>query len=101
MKLKIKELREEYRLTQNELAKKIDNAQRNVSNWESGVSEPDCETILKIAELFEITIDELFGRNFTYIDNAADEDIALVRSIKHLTAEQKSAIKSILTAFGK
>ncbi len=46
MKLKIRELREEYQLTQKELAQKISNVQRNVSNWENGTSEPDCETIL-------------------------------------------------------
>ncbi|MBQ7913830.1 MAG: helix-turn-helix transcriptional regulator, partial [Clostridia bacterium] len=62
MKLRIKELREELQLTQKELAEKIGNVQRNISNWESGASEPDCETILKLSEIFDVTIDELFGR---------------------------------------
>lgn len=66
MKLRIKELREEYSLTQKELAQKLSNVQRNVSNWENGASEPDCETILKIAELFGVSIDELFGRSFSH-----------------------------------
>ena len=62
MKLKIKELREEFGMTQKELANKLSNTQRNISNWENGVSEPDCETILKIADLFEVSLDELLQR---------------------------------------
>ncbi len=62
MTLRIREYREELQLSQSELAKRISNVQRNVSNWENGISEPDCATILKLAEIFEITIDELFGR---------------------------------------
>ena len=63
MILKIKELREEFAMTQTALAQKIGTTQRNVSNWENGTSEPDCETIVKIANLFEVSIDELFGRD--------------------------------------
>ncbi len=65
MQLKIKELREENGLTQKKLAELLGNAQRNVSNWESGASEPDCETIVKLADVFGVTIDELFGREPT------------------------------------
>ena len=61
MTLRIREYREELQLSQSELAKRISNVQRNVSNWENGISEPDCATILKLAEIFEITIDDLFG----------------------------------------
>ena len=62
MKLRIKEYREEMQLTQRELAEKIGNVQRNISNWENGASEPDCETMVRLVELFEISLDELFGR---------------------------------------
>ena len=62
MELLIKEFREEMQLTQKELAEKLGNAQRNISNWESGASEPDCKNILMLAEIFDVSIDELFGR---------------------------------------
>ena len=41
MIIRIKELREEFGLTQKELAAKIGNVQRNISHWENGSSEPD------------------------------------------------------------
>lgn len=103
MKLYIKELREESEITQKELAEKIGNVQRNVSNWENGTSEPDCETILKIAEIFNVSIDELFGRDYFEKSRGNDEktedDVLLSRMIKRLTSKQKSALKNLLAAF--
>ena len=101
MKLRIKELREEYSLTQKELAQKLSNVQRNVSNWENGASEPDCETILKIAELFGVSIDELFGRSFSPepVRLDTESDYALLRTLRKLTPAQKSAVKNLIDAF--
>jgi len=100
MKLRIKELREEMRWTQKELAERISNVQRNISNWESGASEPDCETILKLAELFDVSIDELFGREYSPRAASDTDDITeLYRMIRRLTPEQAAAMKSLLSAF--
>lgn len=60
--MKLKELREEAHLTQAELAKAIGNVQRNISNWENGASEPDIATILRLADVLGVTVDELLGR---------------------------------------
>ena len=68
MRLMIKEYREELQLTQKQLAEKINNLQRNVSNWEKGTSEPDCDTIVKLADIFDISIDELYGRQASVIN---------------------------------
>jgi len=97
MKLKIKELREEYGLTQRELAEKINNVQRNVSNWEKGASEPDCDTILQIAELFGVSLDELFGRQENYVPQT-EEYRSLSILIHRLNKEQAEALKSFLKA---
>ncbi len=102
MKLRIKELREEYQMTQKELAQKISNVQRNVSNWENGTSEPDCQTILMIAEMFDVSIDELFGREYSPVvatDNNNDDISALTRLIRRLNVEQRIALKNMLLAF--
>lgn len=98
MKLKIKELREELQLTQKELAEKIGNVQRNVSNWESGCSEPDCETILKLAEVFDVSIDELFGKEYspTERQSLVGLEYAIFKSIRKLTETQKFALMQFL-----
>ena len=98
MRLKIKELREEYQMTQKELAEKISNVQRNVSNWESGNSEPDCQSILLIAECFDVTIDELFGRSTSNRNalSANSVELAMLRIIRTLTETQKASLLQFL-----
>lgn len=58
----IKLLRIERKLRQIDLAEKLNTTQRKVSYWESGKVEPDLDTLWQIADLFEISIDELIGR---------------------------------------
>ncbi len=99
--LKIKELREEMQMTQKQLAEKISNMQRNVSNWEQGVSEPDLRTVVAIADVFGVTLDELFGRQGSFENVAApqDEDAALIKCVKRLSKRQKSALWEMLKSF--
>ena len=60
-KEKLKELRIENKLSQQELAKKLNVSQRSISNWENGVREPDFETLILIARFFSVTTDYLLG----------------------------------------
>jgi transcriptional regulator with XRE-family HTH domain len=101
MKLKIREYREELQLTQKELAEKIGNVQRNVSNWENGTSEPDCETILRLADLFDVSIDELFGRNTSSVRRqaTAGTEYAILKSVRGLSESQKYALMQFLREF--
>ena len=55
----IKKTRNKFRITQEELAEKINVTRQAVSNWENGKTEPDIETLTKIAQIFDISIDEL------------------------------------------
>ncbi len=101
MKLRIKEFREEIQFTQKELADKIGNVQRNVSNWESGTSEPDCETIVKLAEIFDVTIDELFGREPCAISKQTPTGVeyTILKRVRELTEAQKFALLQLLREF--
>ena len=55
-------LRKEKNLTQNELAEKLFVSYQAISQWENGNTNPDITIIPNIADVFGITIDELFGR---------------------------------------
>lgn len=48
--------------TQLALAKKLGGSASLVSNYENGYSTPDIFTLWKMADIFDITIDELVGR---------------------------------------
>ncbi|WP_297238712.1 helix-turn-helix transcriptional regulator [uncultured Faecalicoccus sp.] len=55
----ISSLRKEKGMTQLELAEKMGVTDKAVSKWERDLSFPDVNSIPKIAEIFEISIDEL------------------------------------------
>lgn len=48
-------------LKQNEAAKLLDITNSTLSTYERGIAEPDIETLKKIAELYEISLDYLVG----------------------------------------
>ena len=100
MKLKIKELRDEVGLTQRELAERVGNVQRNVSNWEKGVSEPDCETILKLADVFNTSTDELFGRQEHYSVEIGNAE-AMLPLLRRLDDEQLTKLKDFIISMIK
>ena len=49
-------------LTQEELSNKLGGSKNLVSNYENGISTPDIFTLVKLADIFDITLDELVGR---------------------------------------
>ena len=49
-------------LTQEELAARFGSRKTLISNYEIGRNTPDIETLWELADIFDITIDELVGR---------------------------------------
>ena len=59
----IKYYRTQLGLTQGELAEKLCGKKSLVSNYENGYSTPDIYTLCKLADIFDITLDELVERS--------------------------------------
>lgn len=55
----ISSLRKEKGMTQLELAEKMGVTDKAVSKWERDLSLPDINSIPKLAEIFDISVDEL------------------------------------------
>lgn len=60
---KLTELRKARHLTQTELAKILNVARNTISQWETGKRNPDLDTVVKIANYFDVTVDFLIGGN--------------------------------------
>ena len=58
----LKDLRKEKDIGQEVLAKELNISVKTVSHWETGYTEPSIEQLIKLADYFEISIDELVGR---------------------------------------
>ena len=59
---KLKELRISYNLTQADLAVKLCVSRVNYTRYENGKVRPDYETLIKIADFYDVSLDDLFDR---------------------------------------
>ena len=55
----IKKLRKEKGMTQDELAEKLCVTRQAVSNWEMGKTQPDVDTLTKLAEVFDVSVEQI------------------------------------------
>lgn len=58
---KIKQLREDNNLSQEDLAKKLNITRPTLSKWENGLSEPSSSQLAQIGELFNVSTEVLLG----------------------------------------
>jgi len=70
MENRLKQLRVAAGMTQKQRADKLGVAQNTVSGWEKGKTAIDRESIMEITELFDVTIDYLFGKSEKSVSSA-------------------------------
>ena len=68
----LKLLRLESALMQKEIASLLGVSVRTFQGWESGRSEPNIEKLIKLADLFHVSIDFLVGRDSVPSENVAE-----------------------------
>ena len=59
---RLSRLRKEKGLTQEDIASRITISPQAVSKWENGNSEPDLDTLNKLADILNCSVDSLLGR---------------------------------------
>lgn len=67
---RLKEARLIKKLTQEELAKKVNTKKTTISNYETGYSSPSYDMLRDLAEILEVTTDWLIGVSDTSINHA-------------------------------
>ncbi len=89
--MKFKELRINANLTQEELAKKISLSRDTYKNYEQGRTEPNIQTLITIADYYNVSLDYLCERqnkNLLFIDSLSDNKKSLINMIKDLNEEE-------------
>ncbi len=86
--LKLKELRQEKGLSQEQLAAIINVKNYTIGNWEQERSEPSIADIIKIADYFEISTDYLLGRS---------NDIGIIETNANLTQFENKLLDIVNT----
>lgn len=93
---RIRMLRINMGLNQSELADKIGVTKSAVSQWESGKRNPDKEALLSLADLFNVDLNYLYGKEDVTSRYLKYDEILLIDKYRSASAEIKSAINAIL-----
>ena len=57
--MRLKELRKEHRLSLSALGRLVGRSRMTVHSWEKGLTSPDINDAQRIAQVFDVTLDEL------------------------------------------
>ena len=95
--LRIKELRVELGLNQKDIAEKLGITQQAYANYERGARQPDNNTLIKLAKLFDVSIDYLLGisdfpKQMSLDEQLSGIDFALWGEVQDMTDAEKQDI---------
>lgn len=84
----IKKLRTQKRLKQSDLADFLHVAQTTISNWENGRTEPDFDSLWRMAAFFDVSVSYLLGADtFEQKEKPVVKDDELSRKLARLSDE--------------
>ena len=78
---KIKTIREQFGITQSELARKLGLTRSSINGWEMGLSVPSTQYIVELAKLFNVSTDYLLGVDggkTLNIDGLTDKEVSII-----------------------
>ena len=94
---RIKELRREFKMTQQDLANKLNCSKSIIGLYESELRKPSMEILLKLSRVFNCNIEYLLGTSAVRsVYDLDDLDIAFSNGIKGLNDENKKTLKNVM-----
>jgi len=104
----LKYLRNQYNLSQQKLADILHISQQSVYKYENGITTPDLETLMNMANYFETSVDYIIGNTEiphklepltnTMLNN---DEVMLITDYRKLSQSQRSVLKSLMFEFIK
>lgn len=102
----LKRLRELSGTTQRQLAEAIGVSQQSVNKYENHNIEPDIETLIRIADYFNTSVDcvighgegRISGSNFDTLELSAVEN-ELIRRYRLLDPKQRKCIETVIDSY--
>lgn len=98
--MKLKELRTKDKLTQKQVSHYLNTSETNYNRYELGKVEPDIDTLIKLADFYHCSLDELVGRESDMLNlNALEPEIgSLIRKIIKMNTMQKAQTINFVTS---
>ena len=84
----LKTIRKNKGITQEELATKLNVVRQTISKWEKGLSVPDSDLLIRLAEILDVNVSQLLGSK---VEEKQDQN-ELAQQLSHLN--EQLAIKN-------
>ena len=104
----LRKLRLEKGISQQQLANEVWVTQQSINKYENHNIEPDIDTLVKLADYFQTSIDYLVGH--TEIDHIIEhieqydlnnDEASLIDNYRRLSVNQKEAIKTVVKSYNE
>lgn len=95
----LKIFRKRKGLTQENVAEALNIVRQTVSKWEKGISVPDADMLIRLAEILEVSVNELIGSDIADEKNEDMIAVELTRVVDQLASRNhrsKRIIKCVL-----
>ena len=92
---RLKQVRENKNLTQQEVADEIGKKKNSISDWETGKARPDVDILVKLCKLYKISADSLF-EEFDDVENKGEilsaDELHLIKNYRNLKPDAKEFV---------
>ena len=85
----LKTLRKQKGFSQEELATRLHVVRQTISKWEKNLSVPDAYTLIRLAEILEVSFSELLGEKIENENTASDVAVQLSRINEQLAIKNR------------
>lgn len=98
----LRQVRIEAGIKQSDLAKKMDLSSKTISTYENGTREPKIEILIKLADEFDLPLDQLVGRKktpghtFPEIEAANLDERKLLQMFRQISGEDQQKVLAIV-----
>lgn len=98
--MKIRDFRLKLGLSQREVSEKLNIPQTTLFSYETDTNEPNIQTLIKLADFYHVSLDELVGRETDIVNlKSIDEDQSLIiKAVLRMNKEQLSYTKRFVTS---
>lgn len=95
----LKLLREKNKLSQQDLADALGISQQSVYKYEKQGTQPDHDTLIKIADYFEVSVDFLIGH--TAVRDPSAAEMEFLEKYRLLSPEEQASIRMVVDNYIK
>ena len=98
---RIKELRRQHEMLQSELGKKVGCSKQRISNIERGITQLPADLASKIADVFEVTVEEISRDDLPEMYRLSQEEQALIQIYRGLSENDRLVLLRMYDMFLK